>query len=116
MFLIEFGIPMQLSPESKSSSSQSTSGALGSDSSDSDREEGCTGSPRMQRRRKRRNKSRSSVTYNERQSGPSSGEADSEDLAYVDTLPEVNYFMPLDLEVAFRVLSHIIKENNHINF
>nr|XP_015839629.1 PREDICTED: tubby-related protein 4 [Tribolium castaneum] len=81
-------IHLQWSPESKSSgsSSQSTSivGVL-SDSSDSDREEGCTSSPRMQRRRKRRNKSRGPT---ERHSGQSSGDAEPEDLAYVDTLPE----------------------------
>lgn len=73
---------LQWSPETKSSSSQSTSGGgLMTDSSESDREEGCTSSPRMQRRRKKRNKSQG-------RSGPSSGEADQEDLAYVDTLPE----------------------------
>ncbi|XP_065157331.1 LOW QUALITY PROTEIN: tubby-related protein 4-like [Atheta coriaria] len=78
------------SSESKSSgsSSQSTSGGnLASDSSDSDRDEGCTSSPRLQRRRKRRNKSRSRNNYGDR-SGQSSGDADPEDLAYVDTLPE----------------------------
>ncbi|XP_063906897.1 tubby-related protein 4 isoform X2 [Zophobas morio] len=83
-------IHLQWSPESKSSGSSghSTSGGgLLTDSSDSDREEGCTSSPRMQRRRKRRNKSHTRVP-NERQSGQSSGDADQEDLAYVDTLPE----------------------------
>ncbi|XP_044262852.1 tubby-related protein 4 [Tribolium madens] len=77
-------------PESKSSGSSSHSTSVGgllTDSSDSDREEGCTSSPRMQRRRKRRNKSHTRVPT-ERQSGQSSGDAEPEDLAYVDTLPE----------------------------
>ncbi|XP_068911689.1 tubby-related protein 4 isoform X2 [Tenebrio molitor] len=84
-------IHLQWSPESKSSgsSSHSTSaGGLLTDSSDSDREEGCTSSPRMQRRRKRRNKSHGRAPNHDRQSGQSSGDADQEDLAYVDTLPE----------------------------
>lgn len=87
--IVSTDIHLQWSPESKSSnSSQSTSGGvLLTDSSDSDREEGCTSSPRMQRRRKRRNKSHTRVPT-ERQSGQSSGDAEPEDLAYVDTLPE----------------------------
>jgi hypothetical protein len=88
-------IHLQWSPESKSSgsSSHSTSaGGLLTDSSDSDREEGCTSSPRMQRRRKRRNKSHGRAPNHDRQSGQSSGDADQEDLAYVDTLPEVRIF------------------------
>lgn len=92
-FLVDFSAISlnHWSSESKSSgsSSQSTSGGnLASDSSDSDRDEGCTSSPRLQRRRKRRNKSRSRNNYGDR-SGQSSGDADPEDLAYVDTLPEV---------------------------
>lgn len=88
----DFGIQLRWSPESKSSGSSvqsaNGSGAL-TDSSDSDREDGCTGSPRMQRRRKRRNKSRGRTGVPEKQSGQSSGETDGDDLAYVDTLPEV---------------------------
>ncbi|KAK4881757.1 hypothetical protein RN001_005076 [Aquatica leii] len=83
----DFGIQLRWSSESKSSGSSvqsaNGSGAL-TDSSDSDREEGCAGSPRMQRRRKRRNKSQP------RSSQPNhvSNEGDGDDLAYVDTLPE----------------------------
>ncbi|KAI4457889.1 tubby-related [Holotrichia oblita] len=87
----DYNLHLQWSPESKSSgsSSHSTSGGnLASDSSDSDREEGCTGSPRMQRRRKKRNKSHSRTPHSERQSGQSSGDPEPEDLSYVDTLPE----------------------------
>lgn len=84
---------MQWSPDSgkSSASSQSTSGGgAHSDSTDSDREEGCSGSPRMQRRKKRRNKNGNRVMQPERQMGQSSGDCDAEDLAYIDTLPEVN--------------------------
>lgn len=80
----------QWSPDSgkSSASSHSTSGGgLHSDSSDSDREEGC-GSPRMQRRKKRRNRA-ARVTQSERQNGQNL-DCDSEDLAYIDTLPEVS--------------------------
>lgn len=88
----DFNLHLQWSPESKSSgsSSHSTSGGnLASDSSDSDKEEGCAGSPRMQRRKKKRNKSHSRTPVSERQSGQSSGDPEPEDLSYVDTLPEV---------------------------
>ncbi|GLV41041.1 tusp [Carabus blaptoides fortunei] len=82
---------MQWSPDSgkSSASSQSTSGGgAHSDSTDSDREEGCSGSPRMQRRKKRRNKNGTRVMQPERQMGQTSGDCDAEDLAYIDTLPE----------------------------
>lgn len=86
---------MQWSPDSgkSSASSQSTSGGgAHSDSSDSDREEGCSGSPRMQRRKKRRNKNQSRILQAERQLGLLTVDCESEDLAYIDTLPEVNTF------------------------
>ncbi|KAF5286901.1 hypothetical protein FQA39_LY00434 [Lamprigera yunnana] len=83
----DFGIQLRWSSESKSSGSSvqsnNGSGAL-TDSSDSDREEGCAGSPRMQRRRKRRNKSQGRSN----QQNHVGNEGDGDDLAYVDTLPE----------------------------
>nr|XP_022905081.1 tubby-related protein 4-like [Onthophagus taurus] len=87
----DYGFQLQWSPESKSSgsSSYSTSGGnLASDSSDSEMDDGCTGSPRMQRRKKKRNKSYTRFGNPEKNSGPSSGDAEPEDLSYVDTLPE----------------------------
>ncbi|KAK5649822.1 hypothetical protein RI129_000851 [Pyrocoelia pectoralis] len=87
----DFGIQLRWSPESKSSGSsvQSTngSGAL-TESSDSDREEGCAGSPRMQRRRKRRNKSQHRTNQQEKPQTHVSNDGEGDDLAYVDTLPE----------------------------
>lgn len=102
MNVLDFGIQLRWSPESKSSGSsiQSNNGSgVLTDSSESDREDGCAGSPRMQRRRKRRNKSRGRTSQTEKQSGPSSGDTDGDDLAYVDTLPEVNikYYEYADL-------------------
>ncbi|XP_049821138.1 tubby-related protein 4 isoform X2 [Aethina tumida] len=77
------------SADSKSSSSSSNSASGGgcvTDSSDTEREEGCTGSPRMQRRKKRKNKN-TYLSYNERQF-LKQDDTDQEDLSYVDTLPE----------------------------
>lgn len=51
-----------------------------SDTSDTEREDGCSGSPRMQRRRRKRNKSPGDFC---------------DDLTYVDTLPEVCFFFYL---------------------
>lgn len=65
---------------------------MGSDTSESDRDEGCTSSPRMQRRRKKRHNKKEQA-----EKPPSSGPAcitsfefPEDELAYVDTLPEVN--------------------------
>lgn len=91
--------PFHWSPDSgkSSSSSQSTSGGgIHSDSSDTDREEGCSGSPRMQRRKKRRNKA-ARIVQTERQNGQNL-DCDNEDLAYIDTLPEV---FQLNLDMNF---------------
>lgn len=89
----DFGIAINWSSESKSSSSAPSTNGSGAitDSSESDREDGCTNSPRMQRRRKRRIKSRGRSAQSEKSghSGQSSGDGDAEDLSYVDTLPEV---------------------------
>lgn len=72
---------------SSGSSGYSTNGVhLISDSSDSEKEEGCTGSPRLPRRQKRKNKGHIRCTNAER----TIGEVDSDDLSYVDTLPEVS--------------------------
>lgn len=78
--------------KSSGSSSQSTSGGgVGSDTSDSDRDEGCTGSPRMQRRRKKRNKNKeqSEKVLSSGSACITSVEFPEDELAYVDTLPEV---------------------------
>ncbi|XP_074029104.1 WD40 superfamily protein Tusp isoform X2 [Leptinotarsa decemlineata] len=78
--------------KSSSSSTNSTSACGGNtDSSDTDREDGCTGSPRMQRRRKKKHKhyTSSSQAHHDRQSYQRSDqEPEHEDLSYVDTLPE----------------------------
>lgn len=79
--------------KSSGSSSQSTSGGgMGSDTSESDRDEGCTGSPRMQRRRKKRHHKKEQNEKPPSSSGPAcitSFEFPEDELAYVDTLPEV---------------------------
>ncbi|XP_018322268.1 tubby-related protein 4 [Agrilus planipennis] len=85
----DFGVQI-LSPESKSSGSSNPSNnhsRMNSESSDSDREEGCAASPRMQRRRGKRSKSRGR-SQNDKTAGQNSGDAEGEELAYVDTLPE----------------------------
>uniref|UniRef100_A0A1B0CQE9 SOCS box domain-containing protein n=1 Tax=Lutzomyia longipalpis TaxID=7200 RepID=A0A1B0CQE9_LUTLO len=87
------------SPDSKSSSgsSQSTGGGTTtgrSESSESDLDEGCRGSPRLQRRRKIR--SRRKGANNAQNGSDKSGQSNeggaggegSDELAYVDTLPE----------------------------
>ncbi|KAJ8984756.1 hypothetical protein NQ317_005021 [Molorchus minor] len=79
------------SSESKSSSSSNSGGGTGcnSDTSDTDREDGCTGSPRMQRRRKRKHKYYSHSMHHDRQVyHRAEQDNDHEDLSYVDTLPE----------------------------
>ncbi|XP_055700227.1 tubby-related protein 4 isoform X2 [Phlebotomus papatasi] len=83
------------SPDSKSSSGSSHSTGGGtttgrSESSDSDLDDGCRGSPRLQRRRKIRSKRKPASAQNgSDKSGQNheSGEG-SDELAYVDTLPE----------------------------
>lgn len=67
---------------------------MGSDTSDSDRDEGCTGSPRMQRRRKKRNKNKEPVEKPPSSTPACIGNFEfvEDELAYVDTLPEVRVF------------------------
>lgn len=104
--IVELCGPLHWSPDSgkSSSSSQSTSGGgIHSDSSDTDREEGCSGSPRMQRRKKRRNKA-ARIIQAERQNGQNV-DCDAEDLAYIDTLPEVEV---LDFALNLIIYSHYL--------
>lgn len=46
----------------------------------------------MQRRKKRRNKNQSRILQADRQFGQVTADCESEDLAYIDTLPEVSQF------------------------
>lgn len=92
--------------ESKSSSTSSNStsaGGANSESSESDREDGCTGSPRMQRKRKRKIKN-SNVPNHERLSfHRTEQDIENEDLSYVDTLPEVSNLS--EHSVSFNIAS-----------
>ena len=82
MFLAELALAVDSTDSAKSSGSSQNAA---SDTSDTEREDGC-GSPRVQRRKRRRNKSHNGV---DRPFG-AAPEGDQDDLAYVDTLPEVN--------------------------
>ncbi|XP_059611899.1 tubby-related protein 4 [Phlebotomus argentipes] len=83
------------SPDNKSSSgsSQSTGGGTTtgrSESSDSDLDDGCRGSPRLQRRRKTRarRKPQNIANGSEKSGQTHEGGEGNDELAYVDTLPE----------------------------
>lgn len=80
-----------------SGSSQSSNNGnviIPTDSSDSDKDDGCTGSPRMQRRRRRnlreKNRARTVMSDNGRNTSGNENTTEFEDLAYIDTLPEVS--------------------------
>lgn len=80
-----------LESKSSSASSNSTSGGGGnSESSDTDHEDGCTGSPRMQRKRKRKLKNCNVPNHDRFPFQRAEQEIEHEDLSYVDTLPEVS--------------------------
>lgn len=83
-YLLELAIAADSADSAKSSGSSQNAA---SDTSDTEHEDGC-GSPRVQRRKRRRNKSHSGGVDRAMGTG-TDGEQD--DLAYVDTLPEVSY-------------------------
>lgn len=87
-----------LESKSSSASSNSTSGGGGnSETSDSDHEDGCTGSPRMQRKRKRKLKNSNVPNHDRFPSQRTEQENEHEDLSYVDTLPEVTFLKEFNL-------------------
>lgn len=90
------------SADSAKSSGSSQNAA--SDTSDTEREDGC-GSPRVQRRKRRRNKSHNGGV--DRGMGVGA-DGEQDDLAYVDTLPEVSYAGYLTNFTLSGILLHFI--------
>jgi hypothetical protein len=82
--LLEIALAVDSADSAKSSGSSQNAA---SDTSDTEREDGC-GSPRVQRRKRRRNKSHNGGVDQGMGVG---ADGEQDDLAYVDTLPEVSY-------------------------
>jgi hypothetical protein len=83
--LLELAVAVDSTDSAKSSGSSQNAA---SDTSDTEHEDGC-GSPRVQRRKRRRNKSHNGTA--DRTTGTAADVDQDDDLAYVDTLPEVSY-------------------------
>lgn len=96
-FVLDGSILSQYSADSsKSSGSNTANGGVGrSESSESELDDGCRGSPRMQRKRKSRQKRRHHSSGDK----PTVVAAETleviEELSYLDTLPEVLLLTPL---------------------